>query len=366
MRVSVRRIRFVVALMMALMLLASLSIVLSGAAAATTGQQSTGDHQGEECTDLDTQTYRGDQDDQKDCEPDQCGDLTVQGSGEDHEDCDSEECPDLAVQSSGGDESKDCEPDGEECPDLGVQSSGGDHDDCDSAECPDLAVQGSGGDHDDCDSEECPDMTVPAGEDHDDDCAPGTSTTSTTVPTVAPTTVPGLELAAAGAECISDIPYLEYEIDYPPGQSASITFLNPTGAEVVYEDVPLSGAVLWPGASENPPDWPGWVLDDGVWVEADDGFLWARGTVNILFEVNPSTMVTVSYQQGTGACADPDPDEVAGTVITPPTTPDQVDGVDVLPFTGVQDGALAVVAIAVLALGGLMVLSARRDEQDES
>ena len=37
MRVSVRRVRFVVALMMALMLLASLSIVLSGVAAATTG-----------------------------------------------------------------------------------------------------------------------------------------------------------------------------------------------------------------------------------------------------------------------------------------------------------------------------------------
>ena len=118
----------------------------------------------------------------------------------------------------------------------------------------------------------------------------------------------------------SDIPYLKYEIDYSPGQSATITFINPSGPDVVYEDVPLSGAVLWPGASENPSDWPGWILDDGVWVEADDGFLWARGTVNILFEVNPSTMVTVSYQQGTGACADPDPDEVAGTVITPPTT----------------------------------------------
>ncbi|HEU5111821.1 MAG TPA: hypothetical protein VFU96_00810, partial [Acidimicrobiia bacterium] len=241
------------------------------------------------------------------------------------------------------------------------------HDDCDSEECPDVTVQTGGGDHDDCDSEECPDVTVQGDKDDDPDCTSTTTTTTTTVPTVAPpTTVPGLDLAAAGAECISDIPYLRYEIDYPPGQSATITFLNPTGPDVVYEDVPLSGAVLWPGASENPPDWPGWVREDGVWVEADDGFLWARGTISVLFEVNPSTMVTVSYQQGTGACADPDPDEVEGTVITPPTTPDQVDGVDVLPFTGVQDGVLAVVAITALALGGLMVLSARRDEPDES
>jgi hypothetical protein len=188
------------------------------------------------------------------------------------------------------------------------------------------------------------------------------------VPDVAPTTAPELELAAAGAECFSDIPYLRYEIDYPPGQLATITFLNPTGPDVVYEDVPLSGAVLWPGASDSPPDWPGWILDDGIWVAADDGFLWARGTISILFEVNPSTVVSVSYPQGTGTCADPQniPDEVEGTVVTPPTTPDQVDGVDVLPFTGFQGGALAAVAAAALALGGLMVLSARRDEPDES
>jgi hypothetical protein len=99
---------------------------------------------------------------------------------------------------------------------------------------------------------------------------------------------------------------------------ATITFLNPTGPDVVYEDVPMSGAVLWPGANDDPPDWPGWILEDGVWVAADDGFLWARGTISVLFAVNPSTVVTVSYTQGTSNCADPQniPDEVAGTVVT--------------------------------------------------
>jgi len=142
--------------------------------------------------------------------------------------------------------------------------------------------------------------------------------------------------------------------------------LNPAGPEVVYEDVPLSGSVLWPGASEDPPDWPGWIREDGVWVEADDGFLWARGTVSVLFEVNPSTMVTVSYEQGTGTCADPNLDVVGGVVITPPTTPAQIGGVEVLPFTGFPGGALAAVAFSALALGGLMVLSAKRDEAEES
>jgi hypothetical protein len=48
------------------------------------------------------------------------------------------------------------------------------------------------------------------------------------------------------------------------------------------------------------------------------------------------------------------------------TTSDHVDRVDVLPFTGFQGGALAVVAFAALALGGLTMLSARKDEPDES
>ncbi len=189
------------------------------------------------------------------------------------------------------------------------------------------------------------------------------------MPTVVPPTVPEeLDVAVVGAECFDDIPYLRYTVVYPAAESATITFLNPTGADVVYEDVPLDGAVLWPGASENPPDWPGWILQDGVWVAADDGFLWARGTVTILFEVNPSTELTVSYLQSTEACADPEniPDEVGGVVITPPTTPGQIDGVDVLPFTGIHGGALAAIALAALALGSLMLLSVRRDEAEES
>jgi hypothetical protein len=52
-------------------------------------------------------------------------------------------------------------------------------------------------------------------------------------------------------------------------------------------------------------------------------------------------------------------------VVTSPTTSDHVDRVDVLPFTGFQGGALAVVAFAALALGGLTMLSARKDEPDE-
>ena len=197
--------------------------------------------------------------------------------------------------------------------------------------CPDIAVfDRRRWDHEDCDSEECPEVAVQNGgddADDDEDCSSTTTTTTTTLPSIAPGE---LELTAIGAECFNDIPYLSYAIDFPAGQSATITFLNPNGADIVYEDQPLSGAVLWPGASESPPDWPGWILQDGVWVAADDGFLWARGNISVLFEVNPSTVLTVSYPQSTEACADPEniPDVVGGVVITPPTTPSQIGGVE--------------------------------------
>ncbi|MGH8948287.1 MAG: hypothetical protein ACRDXF_05445, partial [Acidimicrobiia bacterium] len=281
------------------------------------------------------------------------------------------ECPDVAALNGGGDHKEDEDCDSEECPDLAALNGGGsDHEDCDSEECPDVTALNGGGDHqddEDCDSEECPDVAVQNGgddEEDDEDCTPSTSTTTTTLPSIAPGE---MELSAIGAECRNDIPYLAYDIDFPGGESATVTFLNPSGPDIVYEDVPLSGGVLWPGANDTPPDWPGWILQDGVWVAADDGFLWARGTINVLFEVNPSTVLSVSYPQSSEACADPEniPDKVGGVVITPPTTPGQIGGVDVLPFTGIHGGALAAVAFSALALGGLMVLSARRDDAEE-
>jgi hypothetical protein len=211
----------------------------------------------------------------------------------------------------------------------------------------------------------------------DDDCDPGTTTstttsttsTSTTTTTVGGTTDTPLDIAAAGAECRNEIPYLAYDIDWPAGGTATITFINPVGADVVYPNVPLTGAVLWPGASENPPDWPGWVLENGKWVEADDGFLWARGTVQVQFEVNPTAVVTVSYPTSSAICAGPQniPDVVGGVTITPPPPPgDDVGGVTVLPFTGIDAGAIAAIAFAALALGSLVLVSSRREDVGES
>jgi hypothetical protein len=265
-----------------------------------------------------------------------------------------------------------------------LQTSGGDHDDCDEDDdCP-VQAQTSGGDHDDCDEgdDDCPVELQGKDGDHDDDgkddCDSETTTTttiagssSTTAPLTTPTT---LDIAAAGAECRNDIPYLGYDIDWAGGGTATITFINPVGADIVYEDVPLSGEVLWPGANDDPADWPGWILVDGVWVEGDDGFLWARGTIQVRFEVNPTAVVQVSYPPANVACAGPQnaprptvPDDVGGVVITPPPPPgDDVGGVSELPFTGVDTGPLAAMAFGALALGTLLVVAGRRDEIEET
>jgi hypothetical protein len=275
-----------------------------------------------------------------------------------------EECPDLQALSGGHDGKEDCEE--EECPDLQALSGdhdgkAGDTDDCDDDDdddddddCP---VEVKSGDKDDCDEESTTTTTIPD------------SSTTTTIAGVTVTTM--LDIAAVGAECRNDIPFFAYDVDWPGGGTATITFINPMGADIVHENMPLSGAVLWPGANDDPADWPGWILQDGVWVEADDGFLWARGTMQVQFEVNPTAIVSVSYPPAGAACAGPRnasvpriPDVVGGVTITPPPVTDEVEAIEQLPFTGVDTGPLMAVALAILALGTLLVVSTRDEEPE--
>jgi len=61
----------------------------------------------------------------------------------------------------------------------------------------------------------------------------------------------------------------------------------------------------------------------------------------------------------TGSTVD---DDVLGTVITTSTVADEVDDLEILPFTGSNTDALIVLAVSALILGGIMVMSARGDE----
>lgn len=48
------------------------------------------------------------------------------------------------------------------------------------------------------------------------------------------------------------------------------------------------------------------LQDNGLWVEGDDGFLWARGDVQVTFSVNPDYTTTVSYPPPDSPCAGPE------------------------------------------------------------
>jgi LPXTG-motif cell wall-anchored protein len=55
-------------------------------------------------------------------------------------------------------------------------------------------------------------------------------------------------------------------------------------------------------------------------------------------------------------------DEVMGTQITNTTPPDEVEAIEVLPFTGSEGAGLLMLAASAIMLGGVFLISARREE----
>jgi LPXTG-motif cell wall-anchored protein len=189
-----------------------------------------------------------------------------------------------------------------------------------------------------------------------------------------PPTVP---TAAAGI-CVGDIPFFQYQVDFGSdefvGDPMTITFQNPSGDDfVISTTVPARGAsatVLWPGASESPPDWPGWVntgtVQNPVWEESttDSGaFTRAPGGVTVDFETNPTLSTNVVYPPATAICANPKNPPTTTTTSggqgQPTTSAAAPTGVS-LPRTGAQTAAIALVAGGLVAAGTTLVVSSRR------
>jgi LPXTG-motif cell wall-anchored protein len=189
------------------------------------------------------------------------------------------------------------------------------------------------------------------------DCVLPTTTTSTT-------TEPGqIAFDFLDPVCIDDFPFISYQVsgDVEPGDTATVTVTDINGTVVtVVENQPLSGQVLWPGASVDPPDWPGWILEDGVWVvDPTDDVL--REDLTITVDVNPTATETVAYPSATSECANtpdsPPPTTTTttgGSSATSTTTP-------TLPATGgdrTTNGLL--IAILLLTAGGAILTAVRR------
>lgn len=154
-----------------------------------------------------------------------------------------------------------------------------------------------------------------------------------------------LQLEILEPICDGDVPYLRYDAVVegvePPPETATITFVNPSGDDYVLADQPLSGRVLWPGAevdgAGDPVDWPGWSLVDGEWVVGDE-WDWVRPSVEVLFEVNPTLSRTVAYPPSSPDCATDPPGAQEPAIDVDTLTPLCIDGVTYLDYGVTVDG----------------------------
>lgn len=200
---------------------------------------------------------------------------------------------------------------------------------------------------------------------------------------------------AADGICVGDIPYFQYAVDFGPNvpldATVTITFVNPNGQSVIYTGQPLSGTVIWPGASENPQDWPGWSLLDGQWVEDPNdlgAYTRVPEGVQVIFELEgaalgPTTLMatalapisvlfqdvatlttTTTYPPATSVCANPPtgttppPDEPSDDGTGEPSTATPQQGG--LAATGAQTAGLLIAGGGLLAGGTALVISSRR------
>jgi len=159
--------------------------------------------------------------------------------------------------------------------------------------------------------------------------------------------------------CDNEVPKLRYKVVAvgSPNKTVTITWVNPSGADVVQANLPLEGTVLWPGAVQDASgrgiDWPGWRLENGVWVEGDE-FDWVRPSVAVHFKVNPEMTRTVAYPPSSPACLTnppkvlPSPSPSTEVLVDNPLPPEvAATGSEVAPL---------LIGAAVLVVGGVVTV----------
>lgn len=129
-------------------------------------------------------------------------------------------------------------------------------------------------------------------------------------------------------------------------QSDSYT---PASSEVSFDGTSYTATVLWPGADDDEanPDWPGWKLVDGRWVEDPSDFGGnLRPEANVVVTVNPTVETTAVYPASNQNCEPQNPQVLAAT------TP------RVLASTGTSANVQIAVGVAILGMG--LLLSRRK------
>ncbi len=178
-------------------------------------------------------------------------------------------------------------------------------------------------------------------------------------PTLAGTTV--------APSCAADAPWIDYSVllvdpqNLSTGHTATLVLSDGTRSTTltlgtVTAGVPLTGRVLWPGASVGSDGrgngWPGWAYVDGQWTTSDDNFGWTRGDITATVEVNPSLAVALSYPPSSPNCRTAPADIRAAAAAGA-----------ALPATGGDIALAAGVGVAgagLIAMGGALVVRRRR------
>lgn len=169
---------------------------------------------------------------------------------------------------------------------------------------------------------------------------------------------PSLAGSWAEAQCLQSAPWISFSVTLtdPDGQSTgdSAALVISDGTHRVSLQLGtltsgrLSGSVLWPGASVDAAGtgdgWPGWVYEQGEWLETSGNFAWTRGDISAWIRVNPELAVPLSYPDESAECAGP-----AGVAASLAATGGTTS--IVAPLAGIAAAAV---------LGGVVLLVARR------
>jgi hypothetical protein len=185
--------------------------------------------------------------------------------------------------------------------------------------------------------------------------------TPTPTPTdYTPPQPPSLTGSTLAPVCADGVPWINYHVVLtdPDGQSTGTiaTLILSDGTNTYSQELgdlsdsnPLSGQILWPGASVDPVTgegngWPGWAFENGQWVETTGNFAWTRQPITAIIDVNPQIQVSLSYPPATPNCTDPP------------------SGGGNLPATGLNAAVVWPIGIAgaVLVLAGVTFVVLRR------
>ena len=144
--------------------------------------------------------------------------------------------------------------------------------------------------------------------------------------------------------CPGGVPYLGYTVTTEGVAPATVdvVWVNPTGADVTLTGQPLSGSLLWAGATA------------GV---AGQGAAWARPTVEVRFLTTPEASVVVTHPTTTcsaGGASAGGAGTAAGSGVS------QARSGGLLSATGLTTAPLLAVAGGLLVLGTAAVLVTRR------